>query len=31
LRDPFEERPGMDSYAMPAPEGTPHIAVSCSS
>jgi len=31
LRDPFTERPGMERYAMPAPEGTPHIVVSCSS
>ncbi|MBI1173915.1 MAG: YdiU family protein [Sideroxydans sp.] len=31
LRAPCTERPGMDSYASPAPEGTPHIAVSCSS
>ena len=31
LRNPFDEQPGMDAYAMPAPEGTPHVAVSCSS
>ena len=31
LRDPFTERPGMENYARPAPEGTPQVAVSCSS
>ena len=31
LARPFDEQPGMEAYARPAPEGTPRIEVSCSS
>ena len=31
LGKPFDEQPGMESYAAPPPEGAQHIMVSCSS
>ena len=31
LSDPFTERPGMEAYALPAPDNSPPIIVSCSS
>ena len=31
LRRPFDEQPGMEAYAAPAPAGTPTVEVSCSS
>lgn len=31
LSDPFIERPGMEAYAAPPPDGGKHIIVSCSS
>jgi uncharacterized protein YdiU (UPF0061 family) len=31
LRDPYTERPGFEAYAMPPPEGSAELAVSCSS
>jgi uncharacterized protein YdiU (UPF0061 family) len=31
LRAPYDERPGYEGYAEPAPAGAPAVEVSCSS
>ncbi len=31
LSHPFQEQPGMEDYALPSPEGSPPVIVSCSS